>query len=51
MKQEKPSPTAIRDSQQDFVMTETTVWKGGKSRTFSAQEVSRGDADKWVAEK
>ena len=47
-----PKSNAIRDSQDvGMKVTETTVWKGGKSRTFSPEEVRRGDADKWVAEK
>lgn len=47
----KPSPTAIRDSQDvGMKVTETTVWYRGKSKTFTAQETTAGAGYKWLAD-
>ena len=31
-----------------FVVTETTVWTRGKSRTFSLEEIQAGKAEDWL---
>lgn len=55
MNKKRPAPNVKQEMQvyeaAGFKVTETVVWKGGKSRSFSPGELKAGAAEAWLKER